>query len=77
MPEYVVLLTSLGASVSQALVISRSFVTRFDGSDFEHWKARMHDALTQLGQVLPLQGRMLGESLCPMMSGRTWMSLHI
>lgn len=30
---------------------------RFDGSYFEHWKAGMHDALTQLGQVLPLQGK--------------------
>ncbi|MCO5552279.1 hypothetical protein L7F22_005791 [Adiantum nelumboides] len=29
---------------------------RFDISNFEHWKVSMHDALTLLGQVLPLQG---------------------
>ena len=42
------------ASTSQSEFVL--FHTRFDGSGFEGWKAGMHDALTQLGQVLPLQG---------------------
>ncbi|MCO5574680.1 hypothetical protein L7F22_028470 [Adiantum nelumboides] len=33
------------------------FVTRFDGSDFAWWSSHMLDALTCLGQALPLQGK--------------------
>ncbi|MCO5577996.1 hypothetical protein L7F22_031834 [Adiantum nelumboides] len=33
------------------------FVTRFDGSDFSWWSSHMLDALTYLGQALPLQGK--------------------
>ncbi|MCO5604571.1 hypothetical protein L7F22_058739 [Adiantum nelumboides] len=33
------------------------FVTRFDGSDFAWWNSHRLDALTCLGQALPLQGK--------------------
>ncbi|MCO5584510.1 hypothetical protein L7F22_038438 [Adiantum nelumboides] len=48
------------------------FVTKFDGSDFAWWSLHMLDALTCLGQALPLQGK---DARPHSMSDRTWEDL--
>ncbi|MCO5612559.1 hypothetical protein L7F22_066827 [Adiantum nelumboides] len=45
------------------------FVTRFDGSNFAWWSSHMLDALTCLGQALPLQGK---DARPESMSDRAW-----
>ncbi|MCO5577679.1 hypothetical protein L7F22_031510 [Adiantum nelumboides] len=48
------------------------FVTRFDGSDFAWWSLHMLDALTCLGQTLPLQGK---DARSESMFDRAWEDL--
>ena len=50
------LVLMLGMDLARCTLKFQLFVTRFDGSNFDPWRTGMLDALTCLGQALPLQG---------------------